>query len=89
LVELYGGQIYTMVKTNSFKWTCFKKAEILSLVNDYFKNNPCFSEKWVRLNMSNRFYELRQLHAHTATEGSVLGKVWKNYMIKWNSVICK
>jgi len=43
LVKLYGGQIYVMVKQGAFKWTCFRKDEILSLVNDYFKVNPCSS----------------------------------------------
>lgn len=52
-----------------------KKDEVLSLVNTYFKANPCRSEKKVRLSMVNKFYELRALHAHKATPGSVLGKV--------------
>jgi len=89
LVKLYGGQIYVMVKQGAFKWTCFRKDEILSLVNDYFKVNPCRSEKLVRLNIVEKFYELRKLHAHSATAHSVLGKAWKNYTIKWNSVIIK
>lgn len=89
LVELYGGQIYTMVKQDAFKWTCFKKKEILCLVNDYFKVNPCMSAKLTRLTMANRFYELRQLHAHTASPNSDLDKVWKHFMIKWTSVVPK
>jgi hypothetical protein len=89
LVELYGGQIYTLVKQDAFKWTCFKKKEILSLVNDYFKVNPCRSEKFTRLTMANRFYELRQLHAHSASPNSDLGKVWKHYLVKWNSLLDK
>ena len=64
LVELYGGTIYPMVKQGSFKWVCYKKQEVLALVNDYFKVNPCRSEKLVRVLMCKRFYELRQLHAH-------------------------
>lgn len=32
LVELYGGTIYSMVKQEAFKWTCFKKKEVLSLM---------------------------------------------------------
>ncbi len=76
-----------MVKQGAFKWVCFKKKEILSLVNDYFKINPCRSKKWIRLNMAHKFYELRQLHAHTSSPTSVLGKVWKNFIIKWNSVV--
>lgn len=89
LVELYGGTIYAMVKQDAFKWTCYKKKEILSLVNDYFKVNPCRSEKLTRLTMANRFYELRQLHAHSASPASDLGKAWKHYLVKWNSLLDK
>ena len=87
LVELYGGTIYPMVKQGAFKWTCFKKKEVLSLVNNYFKINPCRSEKMVRINMVNKFYELRNLHAHKSSANSVLGKTWKHYLVKWNSII--
>jgi hypothetical protein len=63
-----------MVKQEAFKWTCFKKKEVLSLIDDYFKVNPCRSEKIIRINMVNKFYELRKLHAHNALSNSVLGK---------------
>lgn len=89
LVELYGGNIYPMVKQGAFKWICYRKNDILSLVNNYFKVNPSRSEKRVRLNMVNKFYELRGQHAHSATPTSVLGKVWKNFTIKWNQVVIK
>ena len=79
LVELYGGQIYAMVKVGAFKWTCFRKKPILSLVKDYFEVNPCRSLKLTRLTMANRFYELRQLHAHNSTPNSFLGKAWKHF----------
>ena len=89
LVELYGGTIYPMIKQEAFKWTCFKKKEVLSLVDDYFKFNPCRSEKIMRINMVNKYYELRNLHAHKASPQSVLGKAWKHYIIKWNSLVDK
>ena len=89
LVTLYGGQIYVMAKQGAFKWTCFRKNEVIALANDYFKVNPCRSEKFVRLNLVDKFYELRGLHAHNATPNSVLGKTWKNYMVKWNSITVK
>ena len=89
LVELYGGTIYPMIKQEAFKWTCFKKREVLSLVNDYFKVNPCRSEKITRLSMCNRFYELRGLHAHTALPNSDLGKAWKHFLVKWNQLVDK
>ena len=78
-----------MVKQEAFKWTCYKKKEVLSLVNDYFKVNPCRSEKMMRISMVNDFYKLRNLHAHSAPVNSDLGKAWKYYMIKWNSFMDK
>jgi len=89
LVKLYGGIIYPMVKQEAFKWTCFKKKEVLSLVNDYFKVNPCRSKKLVRIYMVNKFFELRKLHAHNASPNSDLGKAWKHYLIQWNSLVSK
>jgi hypothetical protein len=89
LVELYGGQIYPMVRKEAFKWTCFRKQEILSLANDYFKVNPCRSQKLTRLTMVNRFFELRQLHAHTASPNSDIGKAWKHFLVKWDSLMSK
>ena len=59
LVELYGGSIYPMIKQEAFKWTCFKTQEILFLVNNYFKINPCKSYKMVRINMVYKFYEFK------------------------------
>lgn len=87
LVKLYGGTIYPMVKQGAFKWTCYKKKEVLSLIKNYFKINPCRSEKMIRINMVDKFYELRKLHAHNSSDKSVLGKVWKHYLIKWNSLV--
>ena len=89
LVRLYGGTIFPMVKQEAFKWTCYKKKEVLSLVNDYFKVNPCRSEKFMRINMVNKFFELRKLHAHKASPNSDLGKAWKHYFIQWNSLVSK
>jgi len=66
-----------------------KKKEVLSLVDDYFKFNPCRSEKIMRIHMVNKFYELRNLHAHKASPDSVLGKAWKHYLIQWNSLVSK
>jgi len=41
----------------------------------------------IRINLAHKFYELRKLHAHNATANSVLGKVWKHFLIKWNSIV--
>jgi hypothetical protein len=43
----------------------------------------------MRINMVNKFYELRNLHVHKASPNSVLGKAWKHYLIQWNSLVSK
>ena len=78
-----------MVKQEAFKWTCYKKKEVLALANDYFKVNPCRSKKMMRILMVNDFYKLRNLHAYSASDNSDLGKAWKYYTIKWNSFMEK
>lgn len=89
LVRLYGGQIYVMAKLGAFKWTCFRKAEIIELKNLYFKFNPSRSQKFIRINLIDKFYELRILHAHSANPKTVLGKAWSNFLTKWKSIIIK
>lgn len=74
LVELYGGTIYPLIKKEAFKWTCFRKKEVLSLVNDYFKVNPCRSQKNMRIHMVNDYHRLKSLRAHLASVNSDLGK---------------
>ena len=76
--------MFTWLLVLNDKCHCYKKKEILALSNDYFKVNPCRSEKIARISMCNKFYELRRLHAHTALPNSHLGKVWKNFLVKWN-----
>ena len=87
LIQLYGGQISIKLKQNTFKWTCLKQQEILSLLNEYFKINPSKSEKLTRLNMVNKFYLLKQLDADTASFNSDIGKVWKYFLVKWKSIV--
>lgn len=85
LIELYGGKIYiTNKQTEAFKWTVYRKEEILKLL-EYFTKNPLRSAKKNRLKMIERYYELRKLKAHKASENSILGKLWKTFINKWNS----
>lgn len=85
LVQLYGGKIYPLVKKEAFKWTLFSIKEISPLVNDYFKVNPCRSEKRSRIVMVPKLFELRQLRAIKASPNSDLGKAWKHFLVKWNN----
>jgi len=84
LVSLYGGTIYPMVKTGSFKWTVFRKDEILSLLN-YFEKCPSISVKHNRLKLIPKYLELRNFKAHKALPDTLLGKAWTGFLKKWNN----
>jgi LAGLIDADG endonuclease len=84
LVSLYGGNIYPMVKVEAFKWTVYRKDEIIKLLA-YFKINPSRSAKSKRLKLLTNYYELRKLKAHLATNNSLLGKSWKAFIKNWEN----
>jgi len=84
LIDLYGGSIYLSNGKEHFKWIVYKKKEVIHLL-DYFKLYPLKSAKLARINLIPKYYELRKLGAHRASENSVLGKGWKQFLIKWNS----
>jgi len=83
LVGLYGGTIYILKTAQAFKWTVFRKNEIINLLN-YFLLYPPKSAKHARIKLIPKYLELKSLKAHTATEDSVLGKTWKYLISKWN-----
>jgi hypothetical protein len=85
LEQLYGGKIYPLVKKEAFKWMLFSIKDISPLVNNYFKVNPCRSEKQSRIAMVPKLLELRQLRAIKASPNSDLGKAWKHFLVKWNN----
>jgi len=81
LIELYGGTIY--IQKETFKWVVYKKSEIIKLL-DYFKLCPSRSAKHNRLKAIERYLELRDLKAHLASDNSILGKSWKEFLLKWD-----
>lgn len=83
LVTLYGGTIYPMVKVGAFKWTVYRKDEIINLLN-YFKSNPCISAKQKRLKLIPKYFELKALKAHKALPDTILGKAWTSFLNKWD-----
>lgn len=86
LVELYGGKIYTNSKLQSFKWTVFRKEEVLELTK-YFKLNPLLSKKLVRINLIPKVYEGFNKSWHSKPEGSLEHKQWLYLLNKWNEYI--
>jgi hypothetical protein len=84
LVDIFGGHIYIDKGTphKSFKWYVTKREDILSLVI-YFKAHPLRSAKKNRLLLITKFYELKDLKAHSALPETLLYKSWKNFLSKW------
>jgi hypothetical protein len=83
LKELYGGEIYPLRSVEAFKWTVYRKEEIITLVNDYFKNYPSRTPKNNRLRLLLRYFELRRQKAHLAGPNSAYGKLWGKFLKDW------
>lgn len=76
--------MYLSKGKEQFKWTVYRKSEIINMLN-YFKIYKPRSQKFTRLQLAYKYYELRSLKAHKASVNSVLGKAWKEFLIKWES----
>jgi len=84
LKELYGGNVYLSKGPEHFKWVVYRKNEIIKLL-DYFKLYKPRSGKLARINLIPKYYELREIGAHRASANTILGKAWKQFLIKWDS----
>jgi hypothetical protein len=84
LVNLYGGTIYTMSKIQAFKWTIYKKEEILNLIN-YFKQYPLKSKKMKRILIIEKIYKCFLNSGHKLGENSIYGKIWLKLKYKWDN----
>lgn len=84
LSELYGGSVYLSKGKEHFKWVVYRKKEVLDLL-EYFKLYPPRSAKFARIKLIPKWYELRALGAHKTPKMTVLGKAWKQFLLKWDS----
>jgi hypothetical protein len=82
LTSLYGGSVNVNRSGPSFKWYIIQREDILNIV-EYFKKYPSRSEKRQRLHFIPKCYELKDLGAHKAAEGSFLNKSWQLFIGKW------
>ena len=87
LVALYGGKIYPHGKVNAFKYSIYRKTEILSLIKNYFSKYPSRTDRISRLSLVSDFYRLRNFHAHNSSPLSAQGKAWHYFLVKWNKYI--
>jgi ubiquinol-cytochrome c reductase cytochrome b subunit len=82
---LFGGYISIDRSGNgSFKWYITKKEDILNLI-EYFKKYPSRSTKNKKLHLIPKFYELKNMEAHTSHPESLLSKSWNTFISKWNN----
>uniref|UniRef100_UPI0023D8A802 hypothetical protein n=1 Tax=Gonatophragmium mori TaxID=2966219 RepID=UPI0023D8A802 len=84
LVKLYGGNIYVMVKQGAFKWTVFRKDDILKL-KEYFNLNKSRSAKQKRINLLDKYYDLRKHKAHILGSNVILNKEWNKFLKDWEN----
>uniref|UniRef100_UPI0030E45EF8 LAGLIDADG endonuclease n=1 Tax=Daedaleopsis nitida TaxID=1140402 RepID=UPI0030E45EF8 len=81
LVPVYGGVVRPSNKNaTAFKWTVYKKQDILNLIDNYFHWNNCVSAKNKKFGMVKQFYYLSSIGAVKAPEDSVLGVSFKQFV---------
>lgn len=87
LVPVYGGKVYVNEgsKCSAAKWVVWRKDDVISLVLNYFRENPCQSAKIKRIHAVETYHRLRRLGAHKETMNSVIGKRWNRFIKKWES----
>ncbi len=85
LIPLHGGEIYfTNTSGRSFKWAVYKKSDILKQI-EYFIQSPLHSAKLHRLKLIPKYYELRKMKAHLKSLNTFEGKLWAEFINKWES----
>jgi LAGLIDADG endonuclease len=61
LRDLYGGKIYILSpKIEAFKYTIYRKTEVLNLIDDYLKKYPLKTAKSFRVQLAKDYYLLRE-----------------------------
>lgn len=86
LVPVYGGKVYSSNKAGTaFKWTVSKKAEVLSLIDNYFHWYSCVSAKNKKFGLVKQFYYLSSIGALKASPDSELGKSFVQFVERWDA----
>jgi hypothetical protein len=75
----YKGNVYVSKKRNGAYWQLSKKDDVLELL-DYFKSNPCFSERRNRLFLIPEFYSVKKQKSHPN-----YANLLDNFFKKWDS----
>ena len=57
--SVYGGKVYfANADKSAYKWSISKKAEVINIIETYFKLSPCVSAKQLKLLLVKDFYTL-------------------------------
>lgn len=85
LINLYGGKIYILSSKEAFKYSIFRKKEVLNLVDDYFKKYPLKSGKVHRLNLIKNFYLCRD-HGYLDVNRLDKFNEWIKFKNQWDKL---
>jgi hypothetical protein len=86
IASVYGGTVKASNKDQSaFKWTIYRKNDVLSLIDNYFHWNNCVSAKNKKFGLVKEFYHLSSIGALNASENSVLGKSFIQFANRWEA----
>jgi hypothetical protein len=84
ITPIYGGTVYMIKTTDSFKWTVYKKEEVLFITN-YLKLNCLYSAKMNRIRLIPSVYESFSKSIQKSDPLSIEGKKWSSISNKWNN----
>ena len=86
LQKMYGGKIYILSpKVEAFKYSIFRKIEVLNLVDVYFKNFPLKSSKAIKINLIKDYYLLKE-HSHLNVKKIDKYNQWVIFKNKWDQI---
>ncbi len=84
IYSIYGGTVYyNMAQHTAFKWTVYRKIDVLNLINNYFIVNNCISAKQKRILLAKEFYELNKIGALKASKNTDLNLKLISFIEKW------
>lgn len=81
--SVYGGKVYSANKNETaYKWTVYKKEDIISLIDNYFHWNNCVSAKNKRFKRVKEFYRLSAIGVFNSNNVHVT-KIRENFVEQW------
>jgi hypothetical protein len=85
ICSIYGGKVYAInSQATAFKWTVYKKTDVLDIIDNYFHWNNCVSAKNKKFGLVKEFYRLSSLGALKAQPETVLGKAFTAFTTRWD-----